>query len=399
MQSSIAARRAEKIRRIVVTTNNSGGGHRATAQAIKDIIERQRRPWTVEFLDLDVATEPVDLLWLLTRIHGCEIYNFMLRHGWTVGWRWHVAAMHVVIKAMHPLLVRAFRKYWREVKPDLVLSVTPHLNRAVYESLQKEWPGTCFVTLPTDLADWPPDFWFEPVDQHAICGTSMLLKQAHDVIPDRKKIHTISGMVLNPRFYDGFEADRSAERRRLGLHPDLPTGIILFGGSASKRVYDILDEIAQARSQIQLIVLCGKNSRMEQRLKKRKYPFPLHVQGFTDQVPRYMWLSDFFIGKPGPGSISEALVMGLPAILHHDFRTMHHERENVRYVQQEGVGIAIQRLSDIPKAIDSLLESNRYNEMQQRVRCMRNRAIFEVPEILDRIIAQSDASALAPANA
>ena len=32
----------------------------------------------------------------------------------------------------------------------------------------------------------------------------------------------------------------------------------------------------------------------------------MHVVGFTSEIPYYMVLSDFFIGKPGPGSISEA---------------------------------------------------------------------------------------------
>ena len=35
---------------------------------------------------------------------------------------------------------------------------------------------------------------------------------------------------------------------------------------------------------------------------------PMTVLGFTREIPLYMELSDFFIGKAGPGSISEALV-------------------------------------------------------------------------------------------
>ena len=42
---------------------------------------------------------------------------------------------------------------------------------------------------------------------------------------------------------------------------------------------------------------------------------PLFVEGFTAEMPYYMQLSDFFIGKPGPGSISEAIAMRLPVIV------------------------------------------------------------------------------------
>jgi len=39
------------------------------------------------------------------------------------------------------------------------------------------------------------------------------------------------------------------------------------------------------------------------------------VIGFAQNVEHYMALADFFIGKPGPGSISEALQFHLPVIV------------------------------------------------------------------------------------
>jgi len=55
--------------------------------------------------------------------------------------------------------------------------------------------------------------------------------------------------------------------------------------------------------------LCGHNQRLRARLAAMKVPFPCHVEGFTKEIPRLMQLSDYFVGKPGPGSVSEALVM------------------------------------------------------------------------------------------
>ncbi len=58
---------------------------------------------------------------------------------------------------------------------------------------------------------------------------------------------------------------------------------------------------------IQLILICGKNEGLAQALRAQKSDMPRWIEGFTTNVPYYMQLADFFIGKPGPGSIAEAV--------------------------------------------------------------------------------------------
>ena len=101
---------------------------------------------------------------------------------------------------------------------------------------------------------------------------------------------------------------------------------------------------------------------------------------------RFLRLGDFFIGKPGPGSISEALAMQLPVILPDGPSTMVHERQNVAWVLEQGVGVAIRRLSDLPRAIEELRDQDRYREMVRRIRALNNRAGFEIPEIIEEIL-------------
>jgi len=52
-----------------------------------------------------------------------------------------------------------------------VLSVIPHFNACLAESIQKEISGAPFVTVLTDLADYPPNFWIERNSEYLICGT------------------------------------------------------------------------------------------------------------------------------------------------------------------------------------------------------------------------------------
>ncbi len=89
-----------------------------------------------------------------------------------------ISVMHGVIRLLHSQQVRLFRESWRVLKPDLVVSVIPHFNRALYESLTLEAPGAPFVTVVTDLADYPPHFWLEPQDEHFVCGSDLAIRQA-----------------------------------------------------------------------------------------------------------------------------------------------------------------------------------------------------------------------------
>ena len=54
-----------------------------------------------------------------------------------------------------------------------------------------------------------------------------------------------------------------------------------------------------------------------------------------------MALADFFIGKPGPGSISEALQFHLPVIVEANSKTLPQERYNAQWVTEKHFGVAV----------------------------------------------------------
>ncbi|HEV2689482.1 MAG TPA: galactosyldiacylglycerol synthase, partial [Bryobacteraceae bacterium] len=214
---------------------DAGGGHRAAANALKAVVEQQGRPWQIRLVNLQEVLDPLDIFRKYTGIRLEDVYNLLLKKGWTLGSPQLTVAMHGIIRLYHRGQVRLLKKFWAEGSRDLVVSLVPNFNRALRASL----PDTPLVTILTDLADYPPHFWIERQEQFLICGTEKAAEQALALGHVPQHVFRTSGMILRPKFYKPVIVDRASERRRLGLDPDLPTGLVLFGGEGSSTMLDI----------------------------------------------------------------------------------------------------------------------------------------------------------------
>jgi 1,2-diacylglycerol 3-beta-galactosyltransferase len=337
--------------------------------------------------------DSIDFIRKWTGIPFQDVYNIMLRRGWTAGSAQLIPIMHLLIRLSHDSQVRVLADYYERSQPDLVVSLIPHYNRALKQALDRVRPGTPFVTVLTDIADFPPHFWIEPQDQWVICGSDRAVAQARQLGMAADRILRTSGMILNPKFYEPVNVDRAAGRARLGLRPDLPTGLVLFGGEGSAEMVRIAKALNRGADKLQLILLCGKNVEVIEELRAMPRRIPMFVEGFTRDVPYFMELSDFFIGKPGPGSISEALAKQLPVIVQRNAWTMAHERYNADWVQEQGVGLVVRDFSrGLPAAVRTLLAPGTYAQFRQRAAALRNCAVFEIPDLLDGILSKSSES-------
>ena len=106
-------------------------------------------------------------------------------------------------------------------------------------------------------------------------------------------------------------------------------------------------------------MICGRSRAVADELRAMPRRIPISVKGFTRGIPYHMDLADFFIGKPGPGSISKASAKRLPVIVQRNAWTMAHERCSADWI--------LERAPDWVSAI-------------------HNRAAYEIPDLLDGIL-------------
>jgi len=378
------------LRKLTIVFHHAGGGHQSAADALKATLAGQEHPWDVSLLDIQELLDPLDLLRRATGLRIQDTYNLILRKGWTRFTPQLLVILQGTIRLYHSPIVKALRAYWAEHPADLVLSVIPHFNRAIADSLRPTGAKTArtrrtpFVTLITDLADYPPHFWIERESEYIIVGTERARQQALTIGHSADHIFQTSGMILKPRFYEKTSVDRVAERKRLGLEPDCPTGIVLFGGYGSQVMVDITRKLNETGSGVQLILICGHNEKLAAELKNLPTKKPILVVGFAQNVEHYMALADFFIGKPGPGSISEALQFHLPVIVECNSRTLPQERYNAEWVTEKGYGIVVPSFKQIAPAVQRLLQGATFDEFRLKADEYSNRALFEVPIILEQ---------------
>jgi hypothetical protein len=385
------------MKKVHILFHDAGGGHRNASVALQTVLAQQHRPWQVELVQFQELTDKLDVLRRLTGIRIQEQYNVILQNGWTLGTTALLRVLQATIRLFHKPLVRLLEDFWRKNPADLLVSVIPHFNREIYESWQNACPGRPFVTIITDLADFPPHFWIEPIkDQYIIAGTQRAVEQAKAIGHDDAHIFATSGMVLRPDFYVPDNSDPLALRAELGLQPDLPTAIVLFGGHGSKVMFEITERLDVANLSVQLILICGRNEALAAKLRARKWRMPVNVLGFTEEIHKWMRAADFLIGKPGPGSIAEAMVRKLPVLIECNSWTLPQERYNAEWVLEKRVGIVLKNFKEVAAGVSRMLDPPNLAEFRKNVAAQNNRAIFEIPEILAKLLAQPSSAAATP---
>jgi hypothetical protein len=391
---------------------DAGGGHRNAMHALSRLIAAEHPDWSVVPVDLQQLLEPIDPVNRLTRRltgslkrllvpvapnidfadwHAQDIYNTALKRGTTRGLGTILPILQGFVRRYAPEIEQLLVDRWRNpatATPDLVVSVIPNFNRVMFCALRAFAPDIPYVTVITDMVDYPPHFWMEDQDQFIICGTPKAAKQARATgYYGHDKIFDVSGMVLKESFYRP-PPQNGPTLTSLGLAEGRPTALIMFGGNGSFRATQtILGQFEKARLDVQSIVMCGNNAKLLESLEGRAGCAPV---GFVNNVADYMRIADFFIGKPGPGSLSEAVHMGCPVIVERNSGTLPQERANVEWVRDNGVGIVIRSFrSDIAAAGERMLRDLERYKANIAANIPENRAVFEIVGILEGITARN----------
>ena len=361
---------------------DAGSGHRSAALALERALEMLRPGWQVRLVNVE------ELFAVHPRFHrilcrGINHFNAMLRRERVFDLKGLINLSLLFHDLLTPRDLAQVAGFWAERPPDAVVSVTPMYNPAIYRSARYVNPRATCITIPVDFEEAKRRYWFTPkVSQHYLLGSERLVEQARAAGVPEAMLHRLPGFIVDPGLYEP-QVSRGSSLAALGLDTRLPTGLLSFGGQGSVVMLDLARRLAEANLAINMIFLCGRNEAVRATLAQLTTPYRKVVLGYEPLTPLpYLRLADFFIGKPGTMTISEALVLGRPLVAIKSTGMRPVQAGNERWMTEHGIGI-VARPRALARAVRGMIGEPGYAE---RARQAYHRGVFVAAERIVSLI-------------
>jgi 1,2-diacylglycerol 3-beta-galactosyltransferase len=341
-------------KRALLLISDTGGGHRSAANAIVAALDERSPKFETRIEDVAAhCAFPLTQLGL-----G---YSMALRYAPPVYGALYYATngrrrYRALVRFCEPLYRERLRDLFLDYRPDVIVSVHPLLNHAALRARDDaHMQHVPVVTVITDLGK-VHESWLVPEADAVVVPAREVYQRAlsRGVRPARLRL---LGHPIHPKFDDvtGSKADLRAQ---LKLSPATPAVMLMAGGEGGGKLFSTAIALARARLPIELVVVCGRNENLEQKLGELSatLPTPMQVLGFTDKIPEYFRAVDLLVTKAGPGTLAEANAAQLPIIVY-DY-VPGQERGNVDFVRHNGLGlIALQGASKVVAAVRTLISA------------------------------------------
>lgn len=360
------------MKKIDIVYFKAGGGHKATALALEAALIKKDHK--VRLIDIRDMLQSIDWIYNLTGIKIENIYNFQLKNHFTLGLRSQLKIAQAIINSSSDKIVIELKKYWTHYNwPHEIVSVIPNFNRQLLIAANSY---SKFSVVMSDFEDSPPNFWLEEGTDYKIFVPTYKAESQAKEMGCRGGIRT-SGIVIHPKFYEERD-NHHVERTKFGLDPYTPVAIVMFGGYGSSRMLKFAQMVSKSQINCQFIFVCGENETLRTKIRAVNRYVPWIITGYTDNLPELFNISDFYVGKTGPGSITEALVSGLPVMVenHH---IMFQEKFALDWIKLLGFGMVVDDLTNEKNFYDII---NNYQKFKKFVKMYENKGVFEVADQL-----------------
>lgn len=348
--------------RILFLYSDTGGGHRSAAEAVLEALHRQygdRIQTTMVDIFKEYAPRPLNRM--------PEWYPIMVRvpQAWGLGYRLSDGRYRSrLLTDTTWLYVRRNAQALVEQNPaDLIASFHPLANSPALRVLKGARPP--YVTVVTDLVTGHT-LWYDRRVDLCIVPTELAYLRAVEAGMKPEQLQVI-GLPVAERFCQPL-GEKDTLRQHLGWRSDLLIVLLMGGGEGMGPMEKIAYAIDAAQLPIGLVIVTGRNAKLEERLRAYEWRTPTWIYGFVREMPQFMHAADILLTKAGPSTICEAFIAGLPMILYS--RLPGQEDGNVHYVTSHAAGIWAPRPERVIVALKEWIEQPQ-KRMQAAEACRR----------------------------
>ncbi len=299
-------------KKILILYASAGHGHEKAAKAVAEACAA-RGGLRVDCVDVLKHTS----FGFGARYRG--LYLFLIQSmPWVWGFFYYFADIPFLYFILGPVrrlnnhfFASGVEKLVMESSADVVISahfmgceVTAHLKK-------KGRTNAKLVTIVTDYL--PHTFWIEAAtDRYCVASDETKRDLERRGVPAENIV--VTGIPIEAKFSSA--SPRETVRKAMGLSPSVFTVLLTSGGAGVVLLESLVDSLAIQEPPLQLLVVCGTNAKMRERLQqKHQERSNIRLFGFVDNIQELMSAADLVVGKGGGLTITESLAMARPMVL------------------------------------------------------------------------------------
>ena len=371
--------------KIVILSASTGGGHMSAANALKDYINSNN--------ETAVVIDAIEYISPFLNKTVTEIYEYVATKNpllWKVMYKSsNKKTINNIIGKTNSLISNKLIPLLESHSPDVIVTTHPFTTEMISKLKKHKKINTPLVCIMTDYA--PHRTWINPyVDDYVVANEEMISPMI-DMDVQANKIHPF-GIPVDDAFFN--HQNKKDLLNELNLKDGIPTILIMAGSCGLANIEKIYSDLQSIKTEFQIIIITGKNKKLYENMQNlisgkkskiknkilakisEKAPELKHMKFikryqnkissnqsfkntrliyFTDEVEKYMNVSDLILTKPGGLTVSEALACNLPMALYDAIPGQ--EEENADFLVSKNMAIKLNSSENVAQTIGELLSN------------------------------------------
>ncbi len=390
----IRKRKRGSMMRVLLLAATTGGGHMRAAQALRDYIMAKDPDSVVEIYDAIQYVSPM----LNKAVTNGYVYMATKTPKLFGGMYKSTDKSNPFNKSFEAALGGLRKKLLpaiESLKPDVVVTTHSFATEMAAALKVKENIQFPLVSIITDFAVHKT-YINEGVDAYILSSEEMVGQMIERGI--HKDVLYPYGIPISGKFLTKIDRAKAFEEEQ--LDPELPTLLLMAGSFGVTDVLKVYHKIVKSEADFQIIAITGKNEKLYETFEKylskidlnntmyelsklypsmkqqrsnfhnsreRKPSKPTKLLYYTDEVEKYMQMSDLIVTKPGGLTVTEAIATGLPMAI---FKAIPgQEEQNADFLCRNGMAVRINKDKTCTATITELLSNpNKLEAMRTAVR-------------------------------
>lgn len=369
--------------KVVILSASTGGGHMSAANALKDYIDSNGSQ--------AVVIDAIEYISPLLNKTVTEVYEYVATKNpilWKMMYKSsNKKSVNSIIGKTNSLISNKLIPLLKSNDPDVIVTTHPFTTEMISKLKKHKKTNVPLICIMTDYA--PHRTWINPyVDAYIVANENMITPMIKMDV-ESNKIFPF-GIPVDDAFFS--TQNREKLKKELNLKNNIPTILIMAGSCGLTNIEKIYNELQSIKQDFQIIIITGKNKKLYENMQNvisgkktdirdkilakisekapelkrmkfikkyqseaqsNKYHKNTQLIYFTNEVEKYMNVSDLILTKPGGLTVSEALACNLPMALYDAIPGQ--EEENANFLVSNNMAVKLSSSDDISKTVSELI--------------------------------------------